>query len=121
MNFAEPGTATLAVGDPDQPQILEGLVVVVTGSLTQTSPEGTPEKLPRDAAGDLIASRGGKAASSVSKSTSLVVVGDKPGAAKRNKAQELGIPQLDGAEFIELLELMDEATASQRLAEHLAS
>ena len=121
VNFEEPDAATTPESAAGRPQILEGLTIVVTGSLTQTSPEGAPEKLPRDAAGDLIASRGGKAASSVTKSTSLVVVGDKPGAAKRNKAQELGIPQLDGAEFIELLDLADETTAHQQLAEHLAS
>ena len=115
VNFKEPdaASATPAAG-LDQPQILEGLTVVVTGSLTQISPEGAPEKLPRDAVNDLIASRGGKPASSVTKSTSLVVVGNKPGAAKRNKAQELGIPQLEGSEFIELLELADEPAARQQ-------
>ena len=72
---------------------LEGLTVVVTGSL---------EGFTRDGAKEAIIARGGKAAGSVSKKTDYVVVG--PGAgSKETKARELGLPILDEAQFETLL------------------
>ena len=72
---------------------LEGLTVVVTGSL---------ERFTRDGAKEAILARGGKAAGSVSKKTDFVVVG--PGAgSKETKARELGLPILDEAQFETLL------------------
>ena len=53
--------------DASTPRVLEGMSVVVTGSL---------EGYSRDGAKEAIIARGGKAASSVSKSTAFVVVGD---------------------------------------------
>ena len=50
----------------------------------------------------MITSHGGKAASSVSKKTSYVVVGDAPGS-KAAKAAELGVPILNEAQFKQLL------------------
>lgn len=73
---------------------LEGLTVVVTGSL---------EGFSRDGAKEAIISRGGKAAGSVSKKTDVVVVGESPGS-KADKAVELGVPVLDEAAFVRLLE-----------------
>lgn len=73
---------------------LEGLSIVVTGSLTGFS---------RDDAKEAIVARGGKAASSVSKKTAFVVAGDSPGS-KYDKAVELGVPILDEAGFGRLLE-----------------
>ena len=73
---------------------LEGKTVVVTGSLQRFS---------RDEAREAILARGGKAASSVSKSTDFVVVGDNAGS-KAAKAEELGVPILDEAAFQRLLE-----------------
>ena len=73
---------------------LEGLTIVVTGSLTGFS---------RDSAKEAIISRGGKAASSVSRNTSFVVIGDNAGS-KADKAEELGVPILDEAGFASLLE-----------------
>lgn len=72
---------------------LEGLSVVVTGSLPGFS---------RDQAKEAIISRGGKAASSVSKKTAYVVAGDAPGS-KYDKAVELGVPILDEDGFRALL------------------
>ncbi|WP_295627164.1 NAD-dependent DNA ligase LigA [uncultured Corynebacterium sp.] len=78
----------------DRPeQVLEGLTVVVTGSL---------EDFTRDSAKEAILVRGGKAAGSVSKKTSVVVVGDNAGS-KASKAEELGVPILDEAGFHRLL------------------
>ncbi len=73
---------------------LEGLSIVVTGSLTGYS---------RDDAKEAIVARGGKAASSVSKKTAYVVAGDSPGS-KFDKAVELGVPVLDEDGFTRLLE-----------------
>jgi len=83
-------------------QTLAGLSFVVTGSL---------EGFTRDTAVEAITSRGGKVASSVSKKTSFVVVGDSPGS-KYDKAVELKVPVLSGAEaFTVLLEKGPDAAA----------
>ena len=69
-----------------------GKTIVVTGTLEQMS---------RQEATETIEQMGGKAAGSVSKKTSFVVAG--PGAgSKLKKAQELGIPVISEAEFLEL-------------------
>ncbi|KUI28093.1 DNA ligase (NAD(+)) LigA [Mycobacterium sp. GA-2829] len=73
---------------------LEGLSIVVTGSLTGFS---------RDEAKEAIIARGGKAAGSVSKKTAYVVAGDAPGS-KYDKAIELGVPVLNEDGFRALLE-----------------
>ncbi|HTI73410.1 MAG TPA: NAD-dependent DNA ligase LigA [Mycobacterium sp.] len=73
---------------------LEGMSIVVTGSLPGFS---------RDDAKEAIVARGGKAASSVSKKTAYVVAGDSPGS-KYDKAVELGVPILDEDGFRRLLE-----------------
>jgi DNA ligase (NAD+) len=76
-----------------QAQTLAGLSIVVTGSL---------EGYTRDSATEAITSRGGKVAGSVSKKTSFVVVGDAPGS-KYDKAVELEVPVLSGADAFEVL------------------
>ncbi|MBV8930388.1 MAG: NAD-dependent DNA ligase LigA [Mycobacteriaceae bacterium] len=80
--------------DTSVARTLEGLSVVVTGSLPTFS---------RDEAKEAIVARGGKAASSVSKKTAYVVAGDAPGS-KYDKAVELGVPILDEDGFRALLE-----------------
>ncbi|WP_394250020.1 NAD-dependent DNA ligase LigA [Arthrobacter pityocampae] len=80
--------------DESTPRTLEGLTVVVTGSL---------ERYNRDEAKEAIITRGGKAAGSVSKNTSYVVAGENTGT-KLEKAETLGIPVLDEDGFIALLE-----------------
>jgi DNA ligase (NAD+) len=79
--------------DTSVQRTLEGLTVVVTGSLTGFS---------RDDAKEAILARGGKAAGSVSKKTDYVVAGDSPGS-KYDKAIELGVPVLDEDGFRTLL------------------
>ncbi|MGH9098748.1 MAG: BRCT domain-containing protein, partial [Acidimicrobiales bacterium] len=58
----------------------------------------------REEAEAAIVLRGGKSPGTVSKRTLAVVVGDSPGAAKVRKAEELGVPIVDGARFDQLLE-----------------
>jgi DNA ligase (NAD+) len=93
--------------DESMPRHLEGLTVVVTGSLTGFS---------RDESKEAIAARGGKASGSVSKKTSFVVAGDAPGS-KYDKALQLGVPVLDEAGFRVLIEQgPDAARAVAQLA-----
>ena len=79
--------------DKSVPRHLEGLSIVVTGSL---------EGFSRDEAAEAIAERGGRAAGSVSKKTAFVVVGEVPGS-KYDKAVALKVPVLDEAGFRVLL------------------
>lgn len=76
------------------PQTLKGLSVVVTGTLNNCS---------RQDAQLAIEAHGGRAAGSVSRRTSFVVVGANPGS-KATKAEQLGIPILDEAGFGNLLQ-----------------
>ena len=76
------------------PRPLEGLSVVVTGSLEGFSRDGAVEAVQR---------LGGKVTSSVSKKTDFVVVGESPGS-KYDKAVALKRPILDEAGFRVLLE-----------------
>lgn len=73
--------------------VLAGLTIVATGTL---------DGFTRDGAKEAIIQAGGKAASSVSKKTDYVAAG--PGAgSKLAKAEELGIPVLDAAQFAVLV------------------
>ncbi|MFD9354895.1 NAD-dependent DNA ligase LigA [Streptomyces sp. NPDC060031] len=81
-------------GEEEGPRPLEGLTVVVTGTLQSHT---------RDGAKDALQSRGAKVTGSVSKKTSFVVVGDNPGS-KYDKAVQLKLSVLDDAGFAILLE-----------------
>ena len=70
-----------------------GMTVVVTGTLSSMG---------RSEAEEAIRSRGGKAAGSVSKKTSLVVAGESAGS-KLTKAQSLGVEVIGEEEFLERL------------------
>ncbi len=82
-------------GEQEGPRPLEGLSVVVTGTLPSYS---------RDGATEAVQERGGKVVGSVSKKTDFVVVGADPGASKHDKAVKLGLPLLDDDGFRVLLE-----------------
>jgi len=88
VNFEGPEVIEVA-------QTLEAKSVVVTGTL---------EGFNRTEAATAIKVRGGKSPGSVSKSTLALVVGDGAGGSKLNKATDLGVPQLDEAQFVRLLE-----------------
>ncbi|MFE0247399.1 NAD-dependent DNA ligase LigA [[Kitasatospora] papulosa] len=81
-------------GEDEGPRPLEGLTVVVTGTLAAHT---------RDGAKDALQSLGAKVTGSVSKKTSFVVVGDNPGS-KYDKAMQLKVPVLDEEGFAVLLE-----------------
>jgi len=63
---------------------------------------GTLTTLPREQAEEMVRARGGTASGSVSRKTSFVVIGDKPGS-KAEKARSLGVPILDEVQFLEML------------------
>lgn len=87
VNFAGPER-------PELPRTLEGMSVVVTGTLAGYS---------REEAEEAIKTRGGRSPGSVSARTTALVVGEAPGASKVAKAEQLGIPILDEAGFERLL------------------
>lgn len=93
------GEAGVSLEDPDDgretvPQNLEGVTVVITGTL---------DGFTRDEAKAAVEDRGGKVTGSVSSRTSALVAGESAGS-KLQRATELGIPVLDEAAFGELLE-----------------
>ncbi|CAN5125927.1 NAD-dependent DNA ligase LigA [soil metagenome] len=88
------------------PRPLEGVTVVITGSLADYS---------RDTATEAVQARGGKVSGSVSKKTSFLIAGENP-ASKYDKAVTLGVPILDDAGFALLL--ADGAEAAARVAQH---
>ncbi|MFE9441260.1 NAD-dependent DNA ligase LigA [Streptomyces sp. NPDC006602] len=92
-------------GEDEGPRPLEGLTLVVTGTL---------ERFTRDGAKEALQSRGAKVTGSVSKKTSFVVVGDNPGS-KYDKAMQLKVPVLNEDGFDVLLEQGPEAAAEVAL------
>ncbi|MFE6447392.1 NAD-dependent DNA ligase LigA [Nocardiopsis dassonvillei] len=103
--WADAGVRMEDEDDGSRPRHLEGVTVVVTGSL---------EGFSRDGAKEAIAERGGRATASVSKKTGFVVVGDNPGS-KYDKAVKLGVPVLDEEGFRVLLEAGPEAAEAMRV------
>ncbi|MFK0107340.1 NAD-dependent DNA ligase LigA [Streptomyces sp. NPDC091217] len=94
-----------STGEDEGPRPLEGLTVVVTGTL---------EQFTRDGAKDALQSRGAKVTGAVSKKTSFVVVGDNPGS-KYDKAMQLKVPVLNEDGFVVLLEQGPDAAAEVAL------
>jgi DNA ligase (NAD+) len=88
VNFAGVERSTL-------PPTLAGKSVVVTGTLGSMS---------RDKAVEAVKARGGSSPGSVSKKTAYLVAGAEPGQAKVTKAEECGVPVIDEAAFLHLLE-----------------
>ena len=88
-------TKLIESDDADIPKIFEKMKIVLTGTLPT---------LKRNDAKEMIEKRGGKATSSVSKSTSFVLAGDEAGS-KLTKANDLGIKVIDEEKFLQLIDL----------------
>lgn len=88
-------TKLIESDDADIPKIFEKMKIVLTGTLPT---------LKRNDAKEMIEKRGGKATSSVSKSTSFVLAGEEAGS-KLTKANDLGIKVIDEEKFLQLIEL----------------
>lgn len=98
VGTAETEPTAAAVPEAEAPAgPLAGQAVVVTGSMT-----GPLAELSRNEMNELIERAGGKASSSVSKRTTLLVAGEKAGS-KRTKAEELGIRIISPDDFAALL------------------
>lgn len=85
VNMAEP--------DVEQKNELQGKTFVLTGTLPT---------MKREEAATIIERHGGKVSGSVSKKTSYVLAGSEAGS-KLDKAQQLGIPVIDEAEFLQMV------------------
>jgi len=92
-NLKRAGVVTHSPMAPVGPKPLAGKTVVMTGSLPTLS---------REAARELVEGHGGRVASSVSKKTDYVVVGEAPGS-KADDARRLGVTILDEAGLLALV------------------
>jgi len=101
------GGASLAdAGAQDGPRRLDGVTVVITGTLVDYS---------RDSATEAVQQLGGKVTGSVSKKTTFVIVGSDPGASKYDKARALKVPILDEDGFATLLASGPDIAATRAL------
>lgn len=91
-DFAAFGVCPVYVNHDNAP--LKGQSFVVTGTLTD---------LGREEAEDLLREKGATVTSSVTKNTTALIAGAKPGASKITKAEKLGIKIISEAEFRELI------------------
>ena len=91
-DFASLGVNPIYVNHDNAP--LKGQSFVVTGTLTD---------LGREEAEDLLREKGATVTSSVTKNTTALIAGAKPGASKVTKAEKLGIKAISEAEFRELI------------------
>ena len=91
-DFASLGVHPVYVNHDNAP--LKGQSFVVTGTLTNMG---------REDAEDLLREKGATVTSSVTKNTTALIAGAKPGASKVTKAEKLGIKVISEAEFRELI------------------
>lgn len=88
----ELGVAPVTENSDDLP--LVGKSYIVTGTLASMG---------REEAEDKLRELGATVTSSVTKNTTALIVGEKPGKTKTDKADKLGIPRLSEAEFLKLI------------------
>ena len=91
-DFASLGVRPVYINHDNAP--LKGQSFVVTGTLTDMG---------REEAEDLLREKGATVTSSVTKNTTALIAGAKPGASKVTKAEKLGIKIISEAEFHELI------------------
>ena len=86
--------------EAEKGELLKGKAILVTGALPGFT---------RDQATALLERSGATVLKSVSRNLDLMVVGEKPGGSKLEKARELGVPLIEARRFLELLEQGDAA------------
>jgi DNA ligase (NAD+) len=89
------GVVVDIIADVAKSDGLNGEVIVVTGKLS---------RYPREEIKDIIKINGGKASSSVTSNTTILVAGEKATASKIKRAEELGVRILNEDEFVSLVE-----------------
>ncbi|MBR3230764.1 NAD-dependent DNA ligase LigA [Candidatus Saccharibacteria bacterium] len=83
------------------PKVEDGKVLPLAGKSYIVT--GTLASMGREAAEDKLRELGATVTSSVTKNTTALIVGEKPGKAKTDKADQLGVPRLSESEFLELV------------------
>jgi len=81
-------------GDSETGTALEGKSIVISGTFTEHS---------RDEYKEMIESHGGKNSTSISGNTSFILAGENMGPAKKEKADELGIPMVSESDFLKII------------------
>jgi DNA ligase (NAD+) len=94
QDLREQGVVMELEGPPPGDGPLSGRTVVLTGTLPDLTREDATKR---------VLAAGGRVTSSVSKKTDYVVAGDSPGS-KLEKAERLGVPVLDQAGLLKLLD-----------------
>jgi DNA ligase (NAD+) len=107
----EGGINVTDIGADEGERTLDGVSVVITGTL---------EGFSRDSATEAVQALGGKVTGSVSKKTDFVIAGDDPGRSKYDKALALGVQLLDVGGLRQLLD-SGPAVVRARLAEAVES
>jgi DNA ligase (NAD+) len=90
--------APVATAPGVEPQPLDGMTFVITGTLTR----------PREEIQQWIEAQGGKVTGSVSAKTDYLVIGENPGGSKFRRAQQLGTPMLGEDELGQLAQTAPE-------------
>ena len=88
----ELGVSPIEEGDGELP--LSGKSYIVSGTLESMGREEAEEKLRE---------LGAIVTSSVTKNTTALIIGEKPGKSKLEKAERLGIPKIGEKEFLDLI------------------
>jgi DNA ligase (NAD+) len=74
--------------------ILEGKIIVISGTFSRHS---------REVYKEIIEKNGGKNSSSISGKTSFILAGENTGPAKREQAEQLGIPLINETDFLKII------------------
>ena len=88
------GLGVWPVEESDKKLPLDGKSYIVTGTLSSMG---------REEAEDVLQEMGAMVTSSVTKNTTALIVGEKPGKSKTDKADKLGISRISEAEFLKLI------------------
>ena len=91
-------------------EALAGKVIVISGTFS----------ISRDEMKALVEKHGGKNSGSVSGKTSFLLAGEKPGPEKIKKCEELGVPVIGEAEFMEMLPSEAQEASSEGKVEQLS-
>jgi DNA ligase (NAD+) len=84
---------------------LEGMTIVISGNFS----------ISRDDMKSLITSHGGKNSGSISKKTTYLLAGEKPGPEKIKKAESLGVEIISEQKLMEILSIVTESTEEPTL------